>query len=154
SECALLHLLNRGFLGLDSLPEPLAATVRTRVGLTVDSAELLADEKARVRDDWLVLALRDTEEGRLTARRIWLWGRGSGRPALLLSFAPAGRAPEVALPVGSVVDAELSYYPGARPLRAALGGRHSTADAGYVPVGGTVTDALAAYGAALSEDPW
>jgi hypothetical protein len=154
SECALLHLLNRGFLTLDSLPEPLAATVRTRVGLTVDSAELLADEKARVRDEWLVLALRDTEEGRLTARRIWLYGRESGRPALLLSFAPAGRSPEIAMHVGSVVDAELSYYPGAQPLRAALGARHSAAETGCVPPGGTVTDALASYGAALSEDPW
>ena len=156
SECALLHLLNRGFLALDGLPEPLAATVRTRVGLTVDSAELLAEDAGtdRVRDEWLVLAQRDAEEGRLTARRIWLRGRASGRPALLLSYAAAGRAPDVALPVGTVFDAELCFYPGARALRAALGPRHAAADTGFVPEGGTVTEALAAYGAALCDDPW
>lgn len=32
-ECALLHLLDTGWLGIDRLPPPLAATVRTRVGL-------------------------------------------------------------------------------------------------------------------------
>ncbi|MFC4492692.1 SWIM zinc finger family protein [Streptomyces ovatisporus] len=154
SECALLHLLNRGFLALESLPEPLAATVRTRVGLTVDSSELLADETARARDEWLVLAQRDTDEGRLTARRTWLYGRATERPALLLSFAPSGRRHEVSLPVGSSVDAELAYHPGARPLRAALGERYGSASPGCAPPGGTVTDALAGYGAALCDDPW
>ncbi|NLU72354.1 SWIM zinc finger family protein [Streptomyces sp. HNM0575] len=154
SECALLHLLDRGVLALDSLPEPLAATVRTRVGLTVDSAELLAGGAEQVRDVWLVLAQRDTEEGRLTARRTWLRGLESGRPALLLSYAAGGRAHGHALTVGSTVDAELAYYPGARPLRAALGERHGTPAAGPVPEGGTVADALASYGQALGDDPW
>ena len=154
AECALLHLLDQGFLRLDALPEPLAATVRGRVGLTVDAAELLADKEARTRDTWLVLAQRDSEEGRLTARRIWLYGRESGRHALLLSFGAAGRAPELALPVGTSLDADLAYYPGASPLRAALGERHGAPAPGFVPGGGTVREALAAYGAALTADPW
>ncbi|GAA2075179.1 SWIM zinc finger family protein [Streptomyces albiaxialis] len=154
AECALLHLLDQGFLRLDTLPEPLAATVRGRVGLTVDAAELLADEKARVRDEWLVLAQRDSEEGRLTARRIWLYGRASGRHALLLSFGAAGRAPELALPVGTSLDADLAFYPGARPLRAALGERHGPPAPGFVPEGGAVPDALAAYASGLAADPW
>lgn len=154
SECALLHLLNQGFLALEGLPEPLAATVRTRVGFTVDAADVLAGETPRVRDEWLVLARRDTDEGRLTARRTWLRGRTSGRAALLLSFAPLGRQHELALPTGSVLDAELAYYPGARPLRAALGERHAEPRPGSAPPGGTVTGALAEYGAALCDDPW
>jgi hypothetical protein len=155
SECALLHLLNRGVLALDSLPEPLAATVRTRVGLTVDSSELLTGAAEKVRDEWLVLAQRDTEEGRLTARRIWLRGLESGRPALLLSYAAGGRAPGQALPVGSLIDAELAYHPGARPLRAVLGDTFAAPPTPVpVPEGGTVTDALASYGQALCDDPW
>lgn len=154
SECALLHLLNQGFLALESLPEPLAATVRTRVGFTVDAAEVLAGGASRVRDEWLVLARRDTEEGRLTARRTWLRGHTSGRLGLLLSYAPLGRQHELALPAGSVLDAELAYYPAARPLRAALGERHAAPRPGSAPPGGTVTGALAEYGAALCDDPW
>ncbi|GAA2451974.1 SWIM zinc finger family protein [Streptomyces macrosporus] len=153
-ECALLHLLDRGFLGIDGLPEPLAATVRSRVGLTVEAAEVLADRDAVVRDHWLVLGRYDSEEGRLTARRTWLHGLRTGRPALLLSFGAAGRAPELALPVGSSMDADLAYYPGARPLRAALGKRHAAPEPGGVPPGVGVHDALAAYGVALCGDPW
>ena len=157
SECALLHLLARGYLGVEQLPEELAATVRARVGLAVESASVLAyaDADARVRDDWLVLARRDTEEGKLTARRTWLYGRASRRPALLLGYGGGGRAPQQALPVGVTLDAELAFYPGGRPLRAVLGEQRGAPAAGFVPGGGVdATGALAAYGEALAGDPW
>ncbi|NLU66845.1 SWIM zinc finger family protein [Streptomyces sp. HNM0574] len=171
-ECALLHLLNRALLRLDALPEPLASTVRAHAGLTVGTADVLAAGEtaatpAPVRDEWLVLAQHDTEEGRLTARRIWLHGRRTGRPALLLSFGAAGRPPGTALPVGSALDATLCFYPGAPALRALVAEHHtaphdpSAAPApdrppvpGFVPEGGTTSDALAGYAAALREDPW
>ncbi|MFJ4850542.1 SWIM zinc finger family protein [Streptomyces sp. NPDC088733] len=151
-ETALLHLLTQGLLGHDRLPEALAATVRGRVGFTVDSAELLAGPT--VRDHWLVLAQQDSADDRLTTRRIWLHGRDTGRPALLLSFGAGGRAPELALPVGLGVDAELAYHPGARPLRAVLGTRHAAPGPAPVPPGLPVGAALAAYGEALADDPW
>ncbi|MEU7238652.1 SWIM zinc finger family protein [Streptomyces sparsogenes] len=122
-ECALLHLLNQGYARLDLLPEALAAATRSRVGLTTTTAELLASGAA-VRDRWLVLGRRDDSDGRLTTRRIWLRGQDTGRVALLLSFGAAGHSPELALPVGVVLDADLTYYPAGRPLRAALGTRH------------------------------
>jgi len=179
-ECALAHLLNQGFLHLDSLPEELAATTRSRVGVTVPVAELLAHGQP-VRDQWLVLGREDSSDGKLTTRRIWLRGRGTGRMAMLLSFGAAGRAPEQALPLGLVLDADLTYYPGTHPLRAALGTRYPPAvpplppgwtpaaavesaaaaevpaPAGVpdgVPDGGGIDAALAAYGEALSDDPW
>ncbi|MFE0625394.1 SWIM zinc finger family protein [Streptomyces sp. NPDC058864] len=151
-ETALLHLLARGCLRQDALPEPLAATVRSRVGFTVDSGELLAGPT--VRDRWLVLARQDTADDRLTTRRTWLLGEATGRTALLLSFGAAGRAPEPALPVGLGLDAELAFHPGARPLRAALGPRHGAPLPGRVPPGVRVAAALGAYGQALSGDPW
>ncbi|MFF7654900.1 hypothetical protein ACFZCY_34555 [Streptomyces sp. NPDC007983] len=158
-ECALAHLLNQGFLHLDSLPEELAATTRSRVGVTTPVAELLAHGQP-IRDHWLVLGGQDSEDGKLTTRRIWLRGRATGRMALLLSFGAAGRSPEPALPPGLVLDADLVYYPGTRPLRAALGTRYPPAAAAEapapagVPDGGGVDAALAAYGEALSDDPW
>ncbi|MFR9676264.1 hypothetical protein [Streptomyces sp. TR02-1] len=166
ADCALLHLLARACRDLTALPEPLAATVRARAGLTVDRAAVLADPGARLRDDWLVLARREEQEGRLTARRTWLLGRRSRRTALLLGFTAPGRAPEPALPVGAVLDADLAFHPGAPPLRAALGARHSeprVLRGGFAPAAGdgpaastgsTTGDALAAYGRALGDDPW
>ncbi|MFB7912361.1 SWIM zinc finger family protein [Streptomyces sp. NPDC056061] len=148
-ECALLHLLDSAWLGIGRLPEPLAATVRTRVGLTTPA------EGPPVRDHWLVLAQYDTPDGRIVTRRIWLHGRRSGRTALLLSFGAAGRAPGQALPVGATIDAEITPYPGAGRLRAELGQRFgSPSPAGTPPPGGTTTDAVNAYGAALRRDPW
>jgi hypothetical protein len=151
-ETALLHLLARGFLGRERLPAPLAATVRARVGFTVDTAELLAGPT--VRGLWLVLAQYDTADERLTTRRIWLYDEGAGRFALLLSFGAAGRAPELTLPVGTVLDADLAYHPAAVPLRAVLGTRHAVHSPDHAPAGTAITPALTSYGTALSDDPW
>ncbi|MEU7486783.1 SWIM zinc finger family protein [Streptomyces sp. NPDC042319] len=172
-ECALLHLLDEGFLGIERLPEPLAATVRSRVGLPADvsgagaaedapdgSAEGSRNEGSRertVRDRWLVLAQQDREEGpqgKLTTRRIWMRGERTGRMALHLSFAGPGRAHELALPPGLVLDTDLTYHPGARPLRVTLGERYAPAVPGGVPSGCGTDAALAAYGDALRDDPW
>ncbi|MGW2177394.1 SWIM zinc finger family protein [Streptomyces sp. NPDC001732] len=148
-ECALLHLLDSAWLGIDRLPEPLAATVRTRVGLTTPA------EGPPVRDHWLVLAQYDTPDGRIVARRIWLHGRRTGRTALLLSFGAAGRSPALALPVGVTIDAEVTPYPGGGRLRAELGEQFGTpAPTGTPPPGGTTTRAVEAYGRALRDDPW
>ena len=49
-----------------------------------------------------------------------------------------------------MLDADLAYYPGARPLRAALGERHGAPGRGPVPAGVGVAEALAAYRAAWS----
>ncbi|MFJ2957232.1 SWIM zinc finger family protein [Streptomyces sp. NPDC087270] len=151
-ETALLHLLARGFLGREGLPGPLVDTVRARVGFTVDSAELLAGPT--VRGHWLVLAQYDTTED-LTIRRIWLRDSAAGRFALVLSFGAAGRAPQLALPVGVMIEADLAYHPSAVPLRAALGPHGTTTTPpAAVPPGTPIGPALDAYGAALADDPW
>ncbi|MET8721191.1 SWIM zinc finger family protein [Streptomyces misionensis] len=148
-ECALLHLLDQGWLRRDRLPEPLAATVRSRIGLPAP-----ADGPAE-RDHWLVLAQYDSADAKLTTRRIWLYGAESGRTRLVLAYGAGGRAPELSLPVGLVLDAELTGYPGAGQSRAALGERFAApAPAGFRPPGVTTADAVARYGTALREDPW
>ncbi|KES06809.1 hypothetical protein BU52_13570 [Streptomyces toyocaensis] len=148
-ECALLHLLARGWLRRERLPRPLAATVRSRIGLPARA------DGPPVRDRWLVLAQYDTADSRLITRRIWLYGTGSGRTALLLSYGAAGRAPELALPVGLALDAEVSAYPGAAQVRVALGDRFAPpAPTEARPPGTTTGRAVARYGEALRDDPW
>ncbi|MEV6191741.1 SWIM zinc finger family protein [Streptomyces sp. NPDC051920] len=148
-ECALLHLLDQGWLRRERLPDDLAATVRSRVGLPGSA------DGPPLRDRWLVLAQYDTADARLTTRRIWLYGSESGRTALILSYGAAGRAPELALPVGLAFEAELSAYPGAGQLRAALGERFTApAPAAIRPKGLTTPQAAARYGEALRADPW
>ncbi|MFG2635532.1 SWIM zinc finger domain-containing protein [Streptomyces sp. NPDC048362] len=148
-ECALLHLLDQAWLRRDGLPDALAATVRSRLGLPA------SPDGPRVRDRWLVLAQYDTVDPKLTTRRIWLHGAESGRTRLLLSYGAAGRAPELALPTGLVLDAELSVHPGAGQSRATLGERFAPpAPATFRPPGVTTAEAVAGYGEALRDDPW
>ncbi|MDW4904851.1 SWIM zinc finger family protein [Streptomyces sp. ADMS] len=148
-ECALLHLLDRGWLRREELPDGLAATVRSRIGLSGSA------DGPPVRDRWLVLAQYETADARLTTRRIWLHGAESRRTSLLLSYGAAGRAPELALPVGLAFEAEVSAYPGAGQLRAALGERFSPpAPTDVRPPGTTTTHAVERYGEALRDDPW
>ena len=154
-EYGLLHLLAVGYGQVDLLPAPLAATVRSRVGFTVDAAELLRGPL--LRDRWLVLGSRDSADDRLITRRVWLRG-SSGRDALLLAFGRPGSAPDLALPTGLLLDAELAFHPGARPLRATLGTRYPAPEApdptDTTPEGLELTEALDAFGQALGDDPW
>ncbi|WP_395572099.1 SWIM zinc finger family protein [Streptomyces sp. BK79] len=148
-ECALLHLLDQGWLRRERLPGDLASAVRSRVGLPTSA------DGPPVRDHWLVLAQYDTADARLTTRRIWLHGVRTGRTALLLSYGAAGRAPEPALPVGLTLEAEVSSYPGAGQQRAALGRQFAApAPTEVRPPGVTTSEAAARYGEALRDDPW
>nr|WP_256251967.1 SWIM zinc finger family protein [Streptomyces sp. yr375] len=148
-ECALLHLLDQGWLHRERLPAALAATVRTRVGLAS------TPEGPTVRDDWLVLAQYDTPDPKLTTRRIWLHGTTTGRTALLLSYGAAGRAPELTLPVGLTIDAELSAHPGTGQQRASLAKQFAPpTPTSARPSGMTTTEAIARYGETLRDDPW
>ena len=148
-ECALIHLLDQGWLRRERLPDALGDTVRARIGLPASA------DGPPVRDRWLVLAQYDTADTKLTTRRIWLYGAGSGRTALLLSYGAAGRAPELALPVGLALEAEVSAYPGAGQLRAALGEQFAPPEPAVTrPPGMTTTEATARYGEALRGDPW
>lgn len=152
-ELGLLRLLVSGYRRLDELPPDLAATVRTRVGFTTSTEEVRS--RPRVRDRWQVIGRTVTADERLISRRTWLRGADTRRGALLLSFAPAGRPLPVEPEPGTVVDADLSFYPGAAPLRAVLTATHVEPAPLPVPVGGTsVRAALAEVAALRAADPW
>lgn len=147
-ECALLHLLDQGWLRRERLPDDLATTVRSRIGLHGSA------DGPPIHDRWLVLAQYDTADSRLTTRRIWLHGSESGRTALLLSYGAAGRAPELTLPIGLAFEAELSAHSGGG-LRAALGEQFTPPTPTAIrPPGVTTPQAAAHYGEALRADPW
>ncbi|MEV4757362.1 DUF5691 domain-containing protein [Micromonospora sp. NPDC049559] len=152
-ELALLRLLVAGYSRLGELPEPLAATVRARIGLPVPTEEVLATPP--LRDRWQVLGRYDVVDERLTTRRTWLRGATTGRAALLLSYAVPGQAFPADAPPGTVLDADLCWYPGSYPLRALVARRHGPAEPLVAPAGAApVRDALAAWSAALAADPW
>ena len=153
AELSLLHLLTGAAARLDELPAELAATVRSRLGKTVAAEEVLATPP--IRDTWQVVGVRDfIEEERLSTRRVWLIGRGTGREAMVLSFAAPGQALPADLVLGTAIEADACFYPGAHP-RALIATRHGPAqpcpDAAPAL---TLDEALGRLAAALARDPW
>lgn len=151
-EYALLRLLVRAYQRQEELPPGLGETVRSRVGFTVPQEEVLSGGE-RVRDLWSVTGSRDTAQDLLTTRRVWLRGSRTRRPALVLSFAAPGTTLDGSLVVGTQVDAELAFYPGAQPLRALVAERHGAPMRG-APAGTSVRGFLDEHAAALALDPW
>jgi len=153
ADLGLLRLLTGAYRRIADLPEPLAATVRGRVGFTVPTEQVLAAPP--VRDEWQVIGVRDEFDERLVTRRSWLIGRGTCRPALVLSFAMPGQPLAADLVVGTAVDADLCFYPGAQPLRAVAAHRHDAPQPFTEPSPSAgVEAALTGYADAVAGDPW
>ena len=125
-----LRLTVAGHARLGALPADLAACVRREVGHPVAKDEVLAP--AAVRHVWSVVRLRDTQEDRLSTRRVWLYGSVSARMALVLSFAPSGQALDASLVPGTAlrrrpVDHRLAGRGRRAALRRRTGHRHRLA---------------------------
>jgi hypothetical protein len=156
AEYGLLHLLATAHSRLAALPSGLAAVVRSRVGYTTTRTEVLT--RPPVTDRWHVLAVRDLPDEPIPARRIWLRGRGTGRFASLLLFAPNGIFriyADAALTPGTQVHGDLHFYPGQPPLRALVGMRRAAPEPAPAPApAGDAAALLATWAAALAQDPW
>ncbi|MFV0407793.1 MAG: SWIM zinc finger family protein, partial [Propioniciclava sp.] len=118
-ELGLLRMLIRGWQRRGTLPDGLRDTVRSRIGFTARSEDVLG--LPGVTDDWAVIGMSESESEQVSTRRVWLWGRGTGRPALALFFAAGGAAVQSNLYPGISVRATLHFYPGTPALRAVVG---------------------------------
>jgi hypothetical protein len=147
-----LHLLVEAHRRIDSLPDVLAANVRSRVGYPVSKSEVLAGPA--VRDRWLAVGVVETVESQLQTRRTWLHGLHSGRYALELAFAPPGMSLDSAASPGEQLEAGLHFYPGSG-YRAVVGDRQAVTDA-PVPVvqSRTFSELRGDLGRLLADDPW
>ena len=113
SGLGLLHLLCEAFAREDG---PVRDDVRTLLGWNAAREDVLAGP--RVQDRWIVLARVVIEQERLRVQRTWLWGEETGRPALVLDFAPPGAPLEPRPAPGMAFEAALAFHPSATPLRA------------------------------------
>lgn len=148
---SLMHLLCRA--ATSDASGPLRETIRMRTGFTTPREAVLATPP--VSDRWLVAGMRDSEEEQVGMRRVWLRGLDTGAPAMVLFFAPPGQTLSSPLLPGTVVQADLHFYPGQPRLRAVVGAQRDTVGLeGRRPATGGVADAVTAWRAALAVDPW
>lgn len=151
-ELAGLHLLVAAHRRLADLPPDIAADVRARVGYTVRSEDVL--HTPPVRDEWAVLGVRDIPQDRLTLRRVWMRGSETGRSAVVSTFTPSGQAPDASLVAGTVLEADLHFYPASVPLRAVVGARHDGARVLRSLAAVGLSAAVEAYADAVAANPW
>lgn len=126
-EAGSLQWLIHGFTQLESMSEGLRASVRSGIGWTTAEQELASAEI--VRDQWQIVGRHLEEEDKLRVQRTWLAGVNTKRFALSLSFAATNQPLDVSLPAGTVVDADLAFYPSGAPLRAMVREKHASTGA-------------------------
>lgn len=148
-----LHLLLEGYSRLETLPEETGDDIRAALGFTLREEEVLAG--TLVRDQWIVAGQSLEEEDKLRVQRTWLRGRQTGRDALVLLFAHASQTLETNLVPGSILDADLAFYPSAFPLRALVAARYEASlPLTELPSCPSLAEASGMYAAALAHQPW
>jgi hypothetical protein len=154
AEIGEIYLLLRAFQKLDTLPEPLQDDLLALAGVNLKKEDLLA--QTGVPDNWLVAGQTlEEDDANLLARRIWLIGEKTEKNALLLDFAWGGAGFETSFKLGTVLRAEVVFYPSAHPQRALLKKFEYSNEAFSLRNGHPSLTAFAdAYAAALGENPW
>jgi hypothetical protein len=148
-----LYLLIQGYKRIAELPDAVRNDIRAIIGWTQNQEDLLREEG--VRDRWLVLGQQVEEEERLRVQRTWLWGEQKSRAALILHFAHGQQPLDASLVTGTVIEAELVFFPGAYPLRAIVKERHgSPLQTDRLMGYAKVEDAYESFTSATAANPW
>lgn len=123
-ELGRIALLTHAYRRIDQLSPELQADVRTAIGWTLTEDEVQSTGE-RIADDWLVLGSITEEGDRVRTQRTWLRGRASGRTALVLQFAAGAAHFAQLLMPGTVIEADLAFWPSAWPQRALIAERRA-----------------------------
>jgi SWIM zinc finger len=151
ARAALLSLLADAYPRHAELPDDLRAELRSQVGWTTATDELLAGGE-RVRGAWRCVGVSLIEEENLRVRRSWLWGED--RWALLLDFAHPSQPLPPAPAAGQTLHGELAFYPAALPLRAQIAEQDGADGDAPLPAGDSVAGLYRDRAAALARNPW
>lgn len=151
-----IYLLLEAFKRINSLPPQLQEDVKTLIGWTQSQKDLLeSSEQESISDHWLVLGRQTEVQEDLTIQRNWLFGAQSRRYALILNFAfRNGPIPTLFIP-GTMTEAELVFFPGTYPLRAAI--RNLGKCSGQLTPPASVSDweeAQDIFATIISQNPW
>jgi hypothetical protein len=149
-----LALLSHSYRRGDALDPALREDVRQLTGWTLKEDEVTARGET-VTDDWLLLGQHIEDEERGKAQRTWLLGVQSLRPALILQFSFMNQPLKEMLAPGIRQHGDLSFWPGAAPLRAHFSARSAdTAPISALPGHESIEVFLGSAAALLARQPW
>jgi hypothetical protein len=154
-ELSLLHLIREGWSRLGSLAEATQADIRAAIGFNVNQDAILSS--AGVRDSWIIAGQRVLgDEERLRTQRTWLFGQNSRESALCLSFSAGPNQPlDISLVPGTMIEAEIAFFPSAFPLRALVKSREGVPQPAPPALPHrSIAEAVAHAAAGFSANPW
>jgi hypothetical protein len=116
-----LFLLLKAFSNYEHLNPEWQITLKNLLGWSQSSKELLASTDAeKVKDSWLVMGQETELEEELVIQRNFLLGLNTGRKALILNFATRFTTIENPPVPGTILKAELAFFPSVLPHRAVV----------------------------------
>lgn len=116
SEIGELYLFAKAFQKLETLPPDLQQDILTTAGATIKKE--IVFKQGSIQDKWLVIGQREGKEEDIRYRRTWLQGITTHQMALLLDFSWRFTPFELNWKVGSLLQAEVTYYPASYTQRA------------------------------------
>ena len=116
SEIGELYLFAKAFRQLETLPPDFQQEILTTAGTSIKKETVL--QQPSIPDKWLVIGQNEGSEDNLRYRRTWLQGTTTHETALLLDFAWRFTPFEFNWIWGSLLKAEIVYYPGTHRQRA------------------------------------
>lgn len=152
-QAAYLFLAVESYRRIDRLAPEAQADLRSFIGFTIRRDEVL--QGVPVADQWVVLGTNRDREDRLQVRRTWLSGVSTGKTAVIIEYSMNEPGPDTTLIPGTMVSAELYYYPSAFPQRAVVGTRGREAVVrGGLPGSGSIGQSLDDFAHAIAANPW
>lgn len=116
-----LFLLIKTFRNFDNLSPEWQITIKNLIGWSQSTKELLDDNNAeRIKDFWLVAGQETETNDDIVTQRNWLIGCNSQRRALILNFATRFSSFENLIVPGSILHADLAFFPSVTPHRAVV----------------------------------
>ncbi|MFN0202433.1 MAG: SWIM zinc finger domain-containing protein [Bacteroidia bacterium] len=164
-----LYFMVKTFQRIEKMPTAFQEELKTVSFTTPKKEQILAMNPLTLQDEWLVIGQTKFEadddlpsgwnQKHLTGRKIWLYGKTSQKFAYLLDFlytGPYGGGTgryDYHLQNGTIVSAELAFYPSLVPLRAFFK-RHNIVNSHFLPKFDSLENNLQSYAEQLLLNPW
>lgn len=156
-ELGNLYFLVHSFRQFNNVSLSKQADLRTAVGWYHRREDIEDGDGESVQDQWFVVGHTKADTNKkLKMQQIWLYGKKSGRSALILEFAFGDTRFETQLGVGGSFDGIVVYFPSNTPLRAFINKRKDQVPPIEPPhfQGDSIEKSVAKYGQVVASNPW
>lgn len=104
-------------------------SLRNMIGWSQSTKDLRSDATVTgVSDHWIVLGQETEENDDIITQRNWLWSCESNKCCLILNFGSRFAPLESTIISGSILDAEVVYFPATLPQRGIIKQQHNLLD--------------------------